>query len=176
MDAIGALMLLAPLAVLWVIIRRGPVRSRLRAGAALVREKLREPVTVRMIALTTLVLAFAAASWVLPLVLDLNRRWGGGFLTGATYGSMLVLLAAGLVMSQADPANAWLWVFILGLFPPVFMAVRMLQQGPGNLWPFAIVLAIAVGWVPALIGAMVGWGVRGVLVWLSGAPPGGRAG
>jgi hypothetical protein len=75
---------------------------------------------------------------------------------------MLALMVAGMIMGVLEPSlpRAAAWSLLVGLAPLTETVIRMSRQGPGNLWPIAIVVALMMGWPPVLAGALVGWGTR----------------
>ncbi len=116
----------------------------------------------RAFLLWTLAALLAAASVVLPRFLKLNEHFASGFFTAEAYGMSTALLFSGIIMGALDPQRAARWGVVVGLAPLAETAVRMAHQGPGNLWPIAIVLALMMGWPPTLAGVVLGWGMRRV--------------
>ena len=115
---------------------------------------------VRFVVLSVLAVALAIAAELVPRMLRLNQHTGDGFLTGEAYGTMAGLLLAGMIMALLEPIRAVRWALLVGLAPIAETGIQMARQGPGNLWPIAIVLALMIGWPPALAGALVGLGIR----------------
>jgi len=118
--------------------------------------------TARLVALGVLATALAVAAELLPRALKLNQQFGSGFLTPEAYGTIVTLMIAGMIMGVLEPAlrSAVAWALLVGLAPVAEMVTRMAKQGPGNLWPIAIVLALMIGWPPTLAGTLLGWNIR----------------
>ena len=102
----------------------------------------------------------AAASVVLPPLLNLNDHLGSAVLTAEAYAMMAGLMVGGLVLGTLDPGRSAHWGVVVGLAPLAVMILRMADEGPGNLWPVAIVLSLILGWPPASLGAFIGKALR----------------
>jgi hypothetical protein len=104
--------------------------------------------------------SLAAASVVLPRLLKLNEHFASGFVTAEAYGMSAGLLLSGIIMGAADPQRAARWGVVVGLAPLIATAVRMAYQGPGNLWPIAIFVALMLGVPAAAVGTFVAKTIR----------------
>lgn len=116
----------------------------------------------RTVVLGVLAITLAVAAELLPRTLKFNQHWAGtAFLSATAYGTMAALMIAGMIMGLLEPSlrRAAAWTLLVGLAPLAETVIRMAQQGPGNLWPIAIVLALMMG-APALAGGLVGWSIR----------------
>lgn len=114
------------------------------------------PAVRRTALLAALAALFAAAGEALPRALHLNLYVRTGFFTAEAYAGALVFFAGGVLMGAVDPARARVWGLLVGSGPLVHLVFLIFRQGPGNLWPIAILLAAAFGWAPALLGAYLG--------------------
>lgn len=114
----------------------------------------------RAVLLWILAVLLATASIVLPRLLKLNEHFASGGFTPAAYGIVATIFISGIIMGAFDPARAARWAVVLGLAPLAETALRMIQQGPGNLWPIAIFLALVLGLAPAALGTVVGKNLR----------------
>jgi hypothetical protein len=101
-------------------------------------------------------LTFAAASQFLPRLIPSRLDSALPVLTTEAYAMCLILALGGAIATFVDPSRARIWAGLLGCAPLVETLVRMVRSGAGNLWPIAIVLALALGLIPASLGAMVG--------------------
>src|SRR6476620_9181942 len=109
--------------------------------------------TLYKTALGILAIGLAAASIVLPRIAKLNEHMHSSFLTPEAKAMAIGILLSALVMGLIDPVHRWEWAVVVGLAPLAEESVRMVRQGPGNLWPIAIVLGLFFGLVPSFTGA-----------------------
>jgi hypothetical protein len=87
-----------------------------------------------------------AAAFLLPRLFRVSKSLSsGGVLTPEAQVMAAALLLAGLIMGTLDPDQALRWGRIVGMGPVLGMLVLMGLQGPGNLWPVAMLLALLPG-------------------------------
>jgi hypothetical protein len=115
----------------------------------------------RIILLTALALLLAFVGEALPRALQLSARSQTGLLSARVLTGALLFFAGALLMGTIDPSRALSWSLVVGSGPLVHFLLRMLYQRPVSLWPIAVVLAAAFGWVPAILGALLGRRLRG---------------
>lgn len=114
----------------------------------------------RNVLLWTLAGILAGASLGLPRLLNLNDHYRGAFLTAEAYAMSAGLLLSGFILGAIDPKRAARWGVAVGMAPLLGMIVSMTGDGPGNLWPVAIVFSLLLGLPPATLGAFVGMVTR----------------
>jgi hypothetical protein len=68
----------------------------------------------------------------------------------------ILLVASAAIMTWLRPISGWQLVVILALAPAMWLVIVVVLHGPGDIWPMALVLAIAYGSVMALIGFGLG--------------------
>ena len=92
----------------------------------------------------------------LPRLLDLNGRLGRtGFFTPEAYGTAVALLVTGMIVASVSERDAMRRAAVVGLGPMFVTFWRSALEGPGNLWPIALLFDLILGLPPALLGAWI---------------------
>lgn len=112
---------------------------------------------VRQVALWTLVLVLAVASFAAPRVWQLGDYVTGPVFTGESYATMAGGFLAGLIMGIGGPANAFRWGAVIGVTHFLLgLAHLAFLFGSLALDPIGTGLLVMMSFLPPLVGALLG--------------------